>query len=304
MQPKQESQSALVVSMMRAIHSLNDANPIIDDPYGFDLISRDERLSMRERLSSRLAKTGVWPAHNYRREDDALAWALRAFPGYGNVIIRTRYLEDRLGQALRRGLSQYVVLGAGLDTFCFRVPDFVSSLRIFEIDHPSTQAMKKKRLATAGLTLPCEVAYIPTDFERETISEALRSSDFNQDKPAFFSWMGVSPYLSRQAHLDTFQSFSESAAADSELVFTYIKAPASRHSGAAPQIRSIMSNTSEPVLSRFDPEEVWNMLQEHGIEVVEDVGPNEIVNRYCSGRRDGLRPTWHFRIVHARRPPP
>jgi methyltransferase (TIGR00027 family) len=302
MESNQESYSALVVSMMRAVHSRCDVNPIINDSHGFDLVSSDERMAMRVRLSSRLAKAGVRRGHDCRREDDALAWALRVSPGYGNVITRTRYAEDRLGQALRRGISQYVILGAGLDTFCFRVPDLDPSLRIFEIDHPATQAMKKKRLAAAGLMPPCKVSYIPVDFERETISEALRSSDFNQDKPAFFSWLGVSPYLTKQAHLDTIRCFFDSGAADSELVFNYLGAPVSVHLDAVPKARSIRSNTSEPIISRFNPQDVWGMLQKCGIEVVEDVGPAEIVNRYCSGRRDGLRPTWNFRIVHARRP--
>ncbi len=140
--------SALIVSLMRAVHSCRDRNPIIDDPYGFDLVSDDELKAIRNRLSSALDAENVRHLKQIDDDDQALAEVLRLSPGYGNVIIRTCYAESYLDAAIKDGLAQYVILGAGMDTFALRRPSLASSVRIFEIDHPATQKMKMDRYLT------------------------------------------------------------------------------------------------------------------------------------------------------------
>ncbi len=295
MEPDRGSLTALVVSLMRAVHSRGDIDPIINDPFGIDLVTDDERAIIRERLSLKLGRDAVRRLQKIHRGDDALAFVLRACPGYGNVIIRTKYTEDRLDRAMTDGLVQYVNLGAGMDTFCFRRPELVPTLKIFEIDHPATQDMKKKRLASAGLTPPSNVEYISADFERERLGDVLRKSTYDRQIPAFFSWLGVTMYLTRQSIFNTIRSISENASAGSELVFNYLNA-----APWFPDAESMHSNTPEPIISRFCPEDIGNMLRDCGFEVLEDAGPAELADRYCTGRRDGLYPLRNFQLVHAR----
>lgn len=295
MESDRGSQTALIVSLMRAVHSRGDIDPIINDPFGFDFVTSDERAIICYRLSLKLGRHVVEQLRNIHREDDALAFVIRATLGYGNVIIRTRYTEDRLDAAMTNGMLQYVSLGAGMDSFCFRRPELVPTLKIFEIDHPATQEMKMKRLAAAGLTPPSNVEYISADFERETVGDVLHKSTYDRKIPAFFSWLGVTMYLTRQAIFQTIRSISENASAGSELVFNYLNATA-----WSPEAKSMKSDTPEPIVSRICPEDVRNKLRDCGFEVLEDVGPAELTVRYCAGRSDGIHLLRNFQLVHAR----
>ena len=302
MKPKQESRSALIVSVMRALHSLKDPDPIIDDPYGMEFVPAEERAAMGRWLVANAVEAGVAADQIPRLGDDALVRLLRFLEGYGNVILRTRYAEDRLALALKQGLAQYVIVGAGFDSFCFRRPGLGTSLTIFEIDHPATQTMKRMRMADAGLEAPDNVVYLPVDLAQETVEEALAASDFDRDRPSFFSFLGVSPYLSQQANLELFRSIAESAAADVELVFNYVSSGgAGKRAGPSPE-RRVKIQSAEPILSRFAPGEIRASLEDCGFALVEELGADEAVERYCVGRTDGLRPGASFRIVHARRP--
>src|SRR3546814_4322632 len=120
-----------------------------------------------------------------------------------------RYCEDRLEDAIRRGFQQYVILGAGMDTFCHRRPDLVSDLRVIEVDLPASQQMKRERLAAAGLQPGRNVAYCPIDLERDDLAEALCQAGLDRSRPTFFSWLGVSPYLTRAANLKTIDFISK-----------------------------------------------------------------------------------------------
>jgi methyltransferase (TIGR00027 family) len=121
---------------------------------------------------------------------------MRAF-----MVARSRYAEDKLAAAAANGVRQYVVLGAGLDTFAYRNP--FRHVRVFEVDHPATQAWKRERLQTAGIAIPNELSFVAVDFERQKLDEELAAAGFAMSEPAFFSWLGVTPYLSREAFQGT-----------------------------------------------------------------------------------------------------
>ena len=119
---------------------------------------------------------------------------MRAF-----FAVRSRYAEDQLAEALKRGVTQYVVLGAGLDTFAYRNPYAGRDLRVFEVDHPATQAWKRNRLETTGIPVPADLTYVPVDFEKRAVPECLSEAGFQRNAPTFFSWLGVTPYLTPEA---------------------------------------------------------------------------------------------------------
>lgn len=291
--------SALIVSLMRAVHSCRDRNPIIDDPYGFDLVSDHELKAIRNRLSSALSAENIRHLQRIDDEDEALAEVFRLYEGYGNVIIRTCYAESYLDRAIKDGLAQYVILGAGMDTFALRRPSLVSSVRIFEIDHPATQKMKMDRFATAGLNSPSNVEYVEADFETQTTGDVLRNSKFDRNMPSYFAWLGVTPYLSADAIYNTIESISEIASANSQLVFNYLDARFKRRSSVLISGNPQRSLSTKTRATRFEPKEIQTMLANCGFNVLEDIGAAEITDRFCTGRVDGLRPLPNFRIVRA-----
>lgn len=112
---------------------------------------------------------------------------------------RSRIAEDALSEAVERGVRQIVILGAGLDTYALRNPHSAREIRIHEVDHPATQAWKLERLAEAQIALPPWLLFVPVDFERDDLGEKLAAAGFEQNSPAFFTWLGVVPYLTQDA---------------------------------------------------------------------------------------------------------
>jgi len=184
------SRTALRVAVRRAAHQLFDHPRVFNDPLAVRILGPDTPL-----------------------EPDDAAASLRAF-----LVARSRYAEDQLAEAVQRGVRQYVVLGAGLDTFAYRNP--YAGLRVFEVDHPSTQAWKRDLLESAGIAIPPEATLVPVDFERQSLSDALRSAGLRTNASAFFSWLGVVPYLTDVAFAATLQ-YIAAMPPQSGVVFDY-----------------------------------------------------------------------------------
>jgi methyltransferase (TIGR00027 family) len=200
------------------------------------------------------------------------------------IALRSRYAEDRLMLAYARGVRQYLLLGAGLDTFAWRQPEGLDGLKIFEADHPATQEQKRQRLSRAGLSVPANCEIVAINFETETLEEALRKSSFDFHTPCFISWLGVTVYLSKEA-VDTVFRFVSTLPKGSELVFTF----------AQERIGGFMSHTAiraakagEPWRTYFRPEDLARRLYELGFSSVNFLEPEEALKRYYFNRRDGL----------------
>jgi methyltransferase (TIGR00027 family) len=163
---------------MRAAHTRLDPHPLINDPWGDRLVPESARIEI----------------------EDAALLRSRAYP---NVITRTRYAEDALEAAVSRGIRQYVLIGAGFDSFALRRPAFSADLQIFEIDFPATQTLKIQRIKECGMSLPDSVHFIAADLSQESVAAALARSSFEPDRLTFFSWLGVTMYLTREANLAT-----------------------------------------------------------------------------------------------------
>jgi methyltransferase (TIGR00027 family) len=215
------------------------------------------------------------------------ALALRA-----HVVLRTRFAEDRLAEAVNRGVVQYVLLGAGLDTFAFRQPPWARSLRIVEIDHPNTQRFKLSMLSKAQIEVPANVSFAAIDFDRESLLEGLSRGRFLPNQPAFFSWLGVMMYLSEGAIDRTLQSMG-AFAAGSEVVLSYLEPRDERPAPGAPasaELASRVAAAGEPFVSYLDAESVQAKLRQAGFATVRFLTPDEAKALYFSPGSPDLPP--------------
>jgi methyltransferase (TIGR00027 family) len=213
-------------------------------------------------------------ANALRRPNSILDDYLLANAAYPGVIIRSRYTEDALREAAYRGVRQYVLIGAGFDSFALRRPAYSETLEIFEIDHPATQTLKIQRIEECGVSLPESVHFIAADLANEDLATALARSSYRRDEPAFFSWLGVTVYLTRKANLATLRAVATYGLRGGELVFTYVDqiefAPGGSRSPHNTNAQAV-AMMGEPYVSGFDPNEIARDLTRVGLELVEDL---------------------------------
>ena len=272
MKESRPSATAQRVAMRRAAHQLLDDPKIFDDPLALHIIGKEDSSALQ--------------TDPRQYETTPLSSYLRAF-----VAGRSRYAEDELALGVRRGIRQYVILGAGLDTFAYRNPYPEGAVHVFEVDHPTTQTWKRERLEEIGIALPGDLTFASVDFETQTLGEGLRSAGYDMGKCGFFSWLGVTEYLTTEAVMATLR-FIASAPVGSGLVFDYMisaslldPAQRSRFDGLAQRVASV----GEPWQAFFDPRLLTRDLRAMGFEYIEDNGPEEINTKYFKNRKDGLR---------------
>ena len=196
------------------------------------------------------------------------------------IAARSRFAEDALRLAVGRGVGQLVILGAGLDTFAYRNPH--PTLRVFEVDHPATQAWKRERLAAAGIAVPSSLSFAAVDFERVGLAEGLASAGFDADAPVFFSWLGVVVYLSEDAIFETL-GFIAGRPAGSEVAFTYSDRPDAMQAAQARAYRARAAGVAalgEAWRTQFEPAALHARLRRLGFGEIEDLGPAEVAILY------------------------
>lgn len=218
---------------------------------------------------------------------------LRAF-----LAVRSRIAEEQVAEGVAEAVSQYVVLGAGFDTFAYRNP--YSTLRVYEVDHPATQAVKIQRLAAAGIEVPSSVTHVAVDLSRTSLHEALTAAGFNEAKAAVFSWLGVVPYLERNA-IENVLHYVASLPAGTRIVFDYGVSPSSLGVVARlvfDRMAARVAAIGEPWKTFFAPQDLFALLRSMGFSV-EDHGAEELNTRYFAGRSDGLQVGSAGRIVKA-----
>jgi methyltransferase (TIGR00027 family) len=198
----------------------------------------------------------------------------------GYILVRSAFAEERMRRAAGRGVRQYVALGAGFDTFAFRQPAWMDGARVFEVDAPETQAEKRRRLALAGIAEPANVRFTPIDFETTSLSDGLLAAGFDPAAPAFFSWLGVVPYLTRDA-IDAVFRYVAALPATSEIAFTF--APPDLD----PDLARRVAGLGEPFRTFFAPEEIAPMLTALGFGEVELLSP-QAARALLGERRDAL----------------
>jgi methyltransferase (TIGR00027 family) len=287
MQADQYSRTALAVAFFRAQHHLHDEPKLLDDAYAHRLLTAAEMAAFRERYVHDGLELGVTPGD----PETTLARALREITAAPAVLARARYTEDRLSMAVERGVAQYVLVGAGLDTFAFRRSDLRDRVQVFELDHPQSQAVKRERLASAGLAHPSNLHFGTVDFERESVAAALARLPFRPDRPAVFAWLGVTPYLTRAAIEGTWRAMRSVAARGSELVFDFIH-PDALSETAPPSVRKTLERVravGEPMITGLDPTALRAELEATGWTLIEQLDAAATNQRYFAMRTDGYR---------------
>lgn len=265
MQTGTPSRTALRVAIRRAAHQIADPPPVLADPIAVRLIGPDYARDLERAM------------HTVGRD-------FRAF-----MAARSRYAEDRLAESCAQGVRQYVILGAGLDTFAYRNP--FAELRVFEADFPATQEWKHALLAQAGIPIPGNLTYVPLDLEHKTVAESLADAGLDAAQPACFSWLGVVPYLTAEAFRATLRAVGQMPAGSS-VTFDYGFPPQS----LSPARRVIFNRLAERVAAAgepfqlfFRPAQMEDELLRAGFHRVQQVDHEGLNQRYFQNRADGLR---------------
>jgi methyltransferase (TIGR00027 family) len=227
--------------------------------------------------------------------DDDIVRTRAQFPvSTSTWVLRSRYAEERLADAVTRGVSQYVILGAGLDTFAYRATGAMGTVRVFEVDTPASQAWKRHRLETLDVVVPPTSVFVPCDFETESLADAFERSPFQRGKPAFVSWLGVTQYLHRAAIVGTL-SWIAGLGPMTEVALTHCVPEARSH----PSVQ-YAEQTGAPFISLFTPDEMEALLREVGFAAIQPLPPEEARATYFSSRTDGLDIDQIERLVWAR----
>jgi methyltransferase (TIGR00027 family) len=269
------------VANQRAAHQILDNPKIFEDPLALRIIGAEAE----SRLRLSLAQYQKPAEHAFRAA----------------VMVRNRYAEDELARSIQRGVRQYVILGAGLDTFAYRNP--FPLLRVFEVDHPATQAWKRSCLEKAAIPIPASVTYVSVDFDRQVVTDALRQSGFRSDELAFISFIGVVRYLSRETFISVLTSIVSSMRAGSEFVFDFGPPPSLLQRLRELAYGMIVNRRSRNNGFRptyFDLASLTGDLKRIGFADVQLFGPKEMNMRYYKDRTDGLRIQNQMHLVKAR----
>jgi methyltransferase (TIGR00027 family) len=261
----QPSRSALGAALHRAAHQLLEQGRIFHDPLALSILGADAEAAIRH------------------GEDSPFTRALRLF-----IAVRTRFAEDALAAAIARGVRQLVVLGAGLDTYAYRCTQ--RDLHIFEVDHPATQAWKQHRLTEAAIATPPNLTFTPVDFEQEPLADGLRRTAFDFSRAAFFTWLGVVPYLTEQSVFSTL-GFIAQLPKGSQVVFDYANPPDSDRghlSSAREALAARVASIGESFRSHFETDGMKAKLTALSFGEIEDLGATLIRQRYFPGARSPL----------------
>lgn len=275
MQAGRPSRTALGAAMHRAVHQSLEGGFIFRDPYALQILDDGARAAL--------------PAF----ANDTSQRPMRLF-----IAARSRFSEETMAACVARGARQIVILGAGLDTFSLRNP--YAGTTVYEIDYPATQAWKRARLAEAGVALPPSLTFAPVDFERQSLAEGLAAAGFRCDQPAYFQWLGVTPYLTRETIVSTLDFIADIAG--SEAVFDYAEPFENYPSAMRTNLAAVAESAAargEPWLSMFDPVDIAALMQARQFAGFEDVTRGELAKRYYGDLGEGLLSGPGPHVVHA-----
>jgi len=270
----------------RASHTLHAEDPVLNDTWAVELLGEKSKAEARD------------PDHERRgREATGFDFRLILAVGIGSL----RYAEDEVERAVEDGVRQYVILGAGFDTFALRRADMVGRLQVFEVDFPDVQALKRERIARAE-AVPAQLpTFVPVDFETMSLTDALIAAGFDPRLPSVWSWMNTIPYLTNEATEASLAEIATLMAPGSRITLNY--------SGDVPLTQAqieylgtlgdIVREGGEPMKSRWKPEDFEARLRERGLRVLDHSTEADLHERYFKGRSDGLYPAMPARLITA-----
>ncbi len=291
------SQTALITATIRAIHNEHHAQRIFEDPIAAQLLNDADRELCEKLLLDGFKAFAPSVDIDLIGRNTALSKVVEMGGGSAFVLSRARYTEDLLEFLISQGVSQYVLLGAGLDTFALRNNIDFKKLKVFEVDHPATQKAKQEKIVTAGLALPALLEFVPCDFTQTQVDESLlAASSFSTAKHSFFSWLGVTYYLSRETIFDVVRAIRRASTSESSLVFDFLDPDTFNPDRSAERFKPVVDGVvelGEPFLSGLSPETLEQDLAECGFQLRELLSPIEIQSRYFSGRKDSMYAAEH-----------
>lgn len=272
MEQNRPSITAYQVALMRAAHQILDNPKVFEDPIALKMVGKagaSDIISEKWKFKTSL--------HRYIR---------------ASVVARSRFVEDELSAAIKSGIRQYVILGAGLDTFAYRNSNSSNAFRVYEVDHPATQEWKRRQLNETKIPIPENLNFVPVDFETQLLAEQLQAAGFRIDEPSFFSWLGVSMYLTCETVMKTLKQLSTFTPSGSGIVFDYMVSPSTQNFLRRLIFQLLarrVSRVGEAWMSFFDPDSLISDLKAIGFTQTVDIGPEEINARFFNNRTDKLK---------------
>jgi methyltransferase (TIGR00027 family) len=275
-------------AVRRAVHARYERPPVLDDSWAMKLIDRKSRMMVR-----------IPPL--YRKF--LAPQQLRSKALFAYSISNLRLAEELVEDGLANGTDQYLLLGAGLDSFGVRRQDLADRLRVYELDHPTPQAVKRQRIVRARGSVPTNVELVPIDFETTTIPQALAASSHDRTRRSTMSWLNTIAYLTVDATVASLRGLGDVAATGSRLIFNYPPTAELTPEGRAQldAVRASVARKGEPFRATYDPAEMEQHVRAAGFELETHLTEHDLDQRFFRGRTDDLRPTLPARTIIARR---
>ncbi len=299
--------TALFVAYLRGYHATCDSPKIFDDNLAFQIIGKDvctyyEQQYTNPRILWFLEHLGFPGATQITDKASALAMAMQGYSPLSLPVSRARFTEDKLEQAVEQGVRQYVILGAGLDTFAFRRSSMLKNLQVFEVDHPDMQEYKRQRIEELGWNIPEQLHFVPIDFMKESLNTALAKSSYDPQAPSFFSWLGVTYFLPRDTVYNTLSGIAKIAPAGSTIVFDYVHEDIFNPEKTSEVVQiglRIRQQQGEPWITGFKPSEITKELESIGLNVRENLAPHDIQQKFFQERADRYCAYEHAHFISA-----
>ncbi|MGN0817523.1 MAG: class I SAM-dependent methyltransferase [Candidatus Coproplasma sp.] len=297
MEKGKSSLTSLMSCFARAYHAEKSGEPIFYDYLARKLLSDGEYSALKGYIAG--AAAFFEPEKSFESPDKAVEYIVENHLA-PTPLARAKFCEDALAVAVRTGAEQYVILGAGLDTFAFRHPEFLKKHKIFEVDHPATQENKLARIACAGWKFPKNLAFVPVDFAKDGLRAALEGAGFDKNKKTFFSWLGVTYYLSKEDISRTLGEIACLSAVGSSLVFDY--ADENLFVSDIKRVRNMLDMAragGEEIKSSFGILHLTKLLEERGFLIYELMQREDIDDTYFAPRQSQVTAFEHINYVNA-----
>lgn len=277
--------------MGRAAHALHAPDPVLDDFWAVELLTAEAQASVRD------------PEH-YRTHHAAAASPMACVSVAGLSCLRCA--EDEVMGLVAKGVQQYVVLGAGFDTFALRNGDAAPGLTVFEVDHPDVQQLKRARIEAARVTPASLPEFVPVDFEGMSLAQGLAGSSFDPSQPSVFSWMNTIPYLTEAAIASTLDDLASLAARGSRLILNYVapRASTALQAASVKDMSRYAADVGETHRKFWEAAELEALLASKGFRTLAHITDEDLYELYFREREDGLRPGIPIRVLIAERSDP
>lgn len=300
MDQNQISLTALFSAYLRAFHSIHEQQKIFDDTLAYKIIPSERRCLIEQGIQQLIAGNSTIPVKNV---PESMIKLMRALPGPVHVLSRAAFAEEKLNYCVKNGVTQYVILGAGMDTFAFRYAHDKYDLKIFELDHPKTQELKIKQIKYLGWEFPQQLSFIPIDFEKESLRKLLDDKAFDPSQKTFYSWLGVTMYLAKDSIIKMLRSIADMQSADSTIVFDFMDDVAFSASNVAARVKTMIDwakRAGEPMLTGFSDSSLEEAINKSGWTLEKQMDPSEIESMYINNVNNSFKACEHihFAVCH------